>query len=51
VMHPNGAQGSSQLFSGAVQSFDSGRFGYAVRVLPHHRDLPNPYQPGLILWA
>jgi starch phosphorylase len=51
VMLADDARGGSRLFTGAVQSFDSGRFGYAVRVLPHHRDLSDPYQPGLVLWA
>ncbi len=38
-------------YTGAVSCLNSGRFGYAVRVLPHHKDLIHPYELGLILWA
>ncbi len=38
-------------FTGAVPCLSSGRFGYAVRVLPHHEDLLHPYEMGLILWG
>ncbi len=39
------------LFLGSIPARTSGRYGYALRVLPHHEDLSNPYEPGLILWA
>ncbi len=39
------------LFVGSIPARASGRYGYAVRILPHHEDLPHPYEPGLILWA
>ena len=29
----------------------SGQRGYALRVLPRHPDLTNPFEPRLILWA
>ena len=29
----------------------SGRFGYTVRVLPHHGGLPTSFLPGLVTWA
>jgi starch phosphorylase len=35
----------------AVRCDQSGLHGYTVRVLPHHRDLPTPFLPGLIGWA
>ena len=41
----------SYVFVGAIPARTSGRYGYALRILPHHEDLNNPYEPGLILWA
>jgi len=41
----------SHVFVGSIPCRTSGRYGYALRVLPHHEDLSNPYEPGLILWA
>ncbi len=41
----------SHVFVGPISCRTSGRYGYALRVLPHHEDLGNPYEPGLILWA
>jgi len=29
----------------------SGLRGYTLRVLPRHKDLPNPFVPGLIVWG
>jgi starch phosphorylase len=46
----DGADGS-HVFVGAIPCCASGRYGYALRILPHHDDLGNPYEPGLILWA
>jgi starch phosphorylase len=39
------------VFLGTISCRTSGRYGYTLRVLPHHEDLSNPYEPGLILWA
>ena len=36
------------IFRGVVPCVRSGKFGFAIRILPRHRDLPNPYQTGLI---
>jgi len=41
----------SHLFVGAIPCRASGLHGYALRILPRHEDLSNPYEPGLILWA
>jgi starch phosphorylase len=41
----------SHLFVGAIPCQTSGLHGYALRILPRHEDLSNPYEPGLILWA
>jgi starch phosphorylase len=37
-------------FSGKIPCRISGRHGYALRILPHHPDLVEPYESGLILW-
>jgi starch phosphorylase len=39
------------LFVGAIPCRLSGRYGYTLRVLPHHEDLSSPFEPRLILWA
>ena len=38
-------------FAGTIKSDSSGRHGYTVRILPHHRDIDNPRKQGLVLWA
>jgi starch phosphorylase len=37
-------------FVGAIPCGISGRHGFALRVMPRHADLAEPYEPGLILW-
>jgi len=44
-------RGGGHVFVGSIPCRASGRYGYALRILPHHEDLSNPYEPGLILWA
>jgi starch phosphorylase len=39
------------VFAGAIGCKTSGRHGYALRVVPHHEDLGNPLEMGLILWG
>jgi starch phosphorylase len=43
--------GSAVLFSGSVPCRASGQFGFTVRVLPKHPNLPNPFEPGLVTWG
>jgi starch phosphorylase len=52
-MSTNGAgpEGGNYLFSGTIPCRSSGQHGYAVRVLPRHGDLANPFEPGLITWG
>jgi starch phosphorylase len=38
-------------YRGSFTAEAAGLYGYAVRVLPHHRDLPNRMDMGLIDWA
>jgi starch phosphorylase len=39
------------VFAGAIVCQTSGRHGYALRIVPHHEDLGNPFEMGLILWG
>jgi starch phosphorylase len=43
-------QGGEHWFTGSMQCKDTGQHGIAVRILPRHPDLVNPYEMGLILW-
>lgn len=43
-------QDSEHWFTGTMSCGETGRQGVAVRVLPRHADLVNPYELGLILW-
>jgi starch phosphorylase len=51
MSHNGTAQGSSWLFRGIIPCRSSGHHGFAVRVLPHHPDLSNPIEPGLVCWG
>jgi starch phosphorylase len=39
------------IFAGAISCHTSGRHGYALRIVPHHEDLGNPFEMGLLLWG
>jgi starch phosphorylase len=39
------------LYRGRIPCQDSGRFGFSVRVVPHHPGLTHPFVPGLITWG
>ena len=41
---------STCVFTGSIPCRASGQHGFAVRILPRHADLVDPYEPGLILW-
>ena len=53
TMSPNGTPqaGTSWLFSGKIPFRSSGQHGFAVRVLPRHENLANPFEPGLVCWG
>ncbi|MGE4538451.1 MAG: alpha-glucan family phosphorylase [Desulfovibrio sp.] len=40
-----------QIYTGKVQPTEAGRFGYTVRILPHHPLLLDSHSLGLIRWA
>jgi starch phosphorylase len=39
------------LFKGSIECASSGRFGFALRVLPRHEALVTPFATKLIYWA
>lgn len=43
-------QPGEHWFTGSMQCRNTGQHGVAVRILPRHSDLVNPYEMGLILW-
>jgi starch phosphorylase len=43
--------GSTVLFGGSVPCHASGQFGFTVRVLPKHPNLPHLFEPGLVTWG
>lgn len=51
-MKPSGAPKDGwQKFKGQAQPENAGRFGFTVRLLPHHPLLLDPHSLGLIRWA
>jgi starch phosphorylase len=51
-MSPNSAHdGSTWVFHGTIPCRSSGQHGFAVRVLPKHDDLANPFETGLVCWG
>jgi starch phosphorylase len=52
AMSTNGEhQGNTWIFKGQIPCKASGHYGYAVRILPRHRDLSNAFEPGLVTWG
>jgi len=56
ALHPDGAasgngSAKSVVFSGKVPCHASGQFGFSVRVLPKHADLPHLFEPALVTWG
>jgi starch phosphorylase len=50
-MSTNGSNGPAWQFKGSLPCRASGQYGYAVRVLPWHEGLGNPFEPGLVIWG
>jgi starch phosphorylase len=52
---PLSANGSTTadgvLFTGELPCRASGQFGFTVRVLPRHANLPHLFEPGLVTWG
>jgi starch phosphorylase len=52
TMSTNGKrEGGNWVYQGTIACRASGQHGFAVRVLPRHGDLSNPFEPGLVTWG
>ena len=51
ALTPAGEAGPTQSFIGKVHCERSGQFGFSVRVLPKHANLPTPFEPAVITWG
>jgi starch phosphorylase len=56
ALHPDGPvvlNGTPRtvVFAGKVPCYASGQFGFSVRVLPKHANLPHLFEPGLVTWG
>jgi starch phosphorylase len=51
TMRLQGEENGMYTFAGVIPCLSSGRFGYALRVLPRHQDMLHFYELGLILWG
>ena len=40
----------SVKYVGTITCSNSGQQGFALRAMPQHRDLVEPYEPGLVIW-
>jgi starch phosphorylase len=51
MSHNGFHEGNSWTFGGMIPCRSSGQHGFAVRVLPRHRELANAFQAGLVCWG
>jgi starch phosphorylase len=51
LAHSGQAEDGTWSYAGSFEPGEGGRIGYAVRVLPSHPDLHDPFAAGLVRWA
>lgn len=53
VLTPTGSlhDGRMNEFGGVIRCELAGNYGFSVRVLPKHMNLPHVYEPGLVTWG
>ncbi len=52
ALRPAGPNGNGRVvYAGQVPCTASGQFGFAVRVLPRHKNLSSLFEPGLVTWG
>ena len=51
ALRPSANGAGRVTFAGSVPCTASGQFGFSVRVLPKHPNLPHPFEPGLVTWG
>ena len=50
-LSPAGPRGQSVTFAGTMPCKASGQFGFTVRVLPKHANLPTSFEPAVVTWG
>lgn len=50
-MQPDHCEDGTCSYRGTFEASEAGLYGYAVRVVPSHEDLPTPMDLGLAAWA
>ncbi|MBU0637902.1 MAG: alpha-glucan family phosphorylase [Planctomycetes bacterium] len=50
MTHVRAAENGEHVFEGSVPCAHSGRHGYVIRVVPHHEDVADRYDQGLLVW-
>jgi starch phosphorylase len=51
ALKPGSPNGAAVTYAGSVPCTSSGQFGFSVRVLPKHKNLPHLFEPGLVTWG
>jgi glycogen phosphorylase len=51
LTHEGGDGAGHACYTGTFRCTSAGRYGFTVRVVPAHPDLPSPVELGLIAWA
>ena len=51
ALTPGSKSGSAVTYTGSVTCPASGQFGFSVRVLPKHANLPHSFEPALVTWG
>jgi len=51
ALNPGPKSGSSVTYTGSVKCPSSGQFGFSVRVMPKHANLPHLFEPALVTWG
>ena len=50
MSHAKALAPERHLFIGRLDCRNSGRQGFAIRILPGYKDLATPFEPGMIIW-
>jgi len=50
LSHKSTDENGNLVYEGEIECSSAGQFGYAVRILPYHRDLDSPLELGLVTW-
>ncbi len=51
MTHQRQIDAGRHLYTGSIECRTSGRYGFALRLIPGVRDMATPFEPGMILWS